>query len=268
MNRHQHARVREALVSLSVHGRTVDEDWARIRGPRGGLTANTMLSPNAKTGVSLDFPIGETCEPTAVCAQVCYAARPGTPAMWNKSVAKRLRTYRLFRELTPATIVEQLEDEHARFRRRFAKRGIELDFLRVCGTGDLFPEAVEVVNLLARRNPQLQVWVVTRIVRMARPLVPRPNLHLQFSFDATSGDPTAALEVLELHGRNGYASYLRTSPEQRPGPAVRVIFDEKRTRGLPRDPRQCPADAGRLELGNIRGQGGDACSRCRRCFRG
>jgi len=65
-----------------------------------------------------------------------------------------------------------------------------------------------------------------------------------------------------------YLSFLRTeSTDDTKGAAI--VFNEKRTAELPfRSKTDCPADAGRLPLENVRGVGGTACARCRKCFSG
>lgn len=228
-----------------------------------------LLSSNAKTSLSLDFPIGHTCSPTSLCARVCYASRPGTPARWDKSVRMRLRTLRYFQLATPREAADRLWHEFDRQRRHkvWRDRGTRLDFLRVNGTGDLTPEVVRVLNLFAEEHPEITLWVVSRKPTVAAGLVPRANLFLQLSTDATTTPAARALMQSVMAGNpRAYLSFLRTKPNDDPKGAA-IIFNEKQTEGLPYDGiADCPVDAGRLELGNIRGVGGTACSKCRKCF--
>lgn len=230
------------------------------------LRRHPLLSANAKTSVSLDFPIGHTCDPTPICASVCYGASPRAAATWRKSLRKRLRNLRYFRLVPPEEAADRLARELAAARRRWAPRA-RVDYLRINGTGDLFPKIIGVINLLAASNPELRIWIVTRRFELAAGIAPLPNIFLQLSLDAST--PPAlervARDLVARHPR-AYFSFLRS----RPGDDTRgaaIVFNEKRTKALPYDRKtDCPADAGRLPLDNIRGVGGTACARCRKCF--
>jgi hypothetical protein len=231
------------------------------------LGRRNLLSVNAKTSVSLDFPIGHTCHPTQLCAAVCYASRPGAPAAWKKSLRKRLRNLRYFELEETGKSIDRLSQDFARMRRSWAKRGVKLDFLRVNGTGDLFQELIPVVNGFALRHPEFCVWIVTRRLDLAAHVEPLPNVYLQLSLDATTSPSFehAARRLVASHPR-AYLSFLRTTPDDGTHGAA-IVFNEKRTAGLPYNrSTDCPADAGQLPLGNERGIGGTACSKCRKCF--
>jgi len=164
-------------------------------------------------------------------------------------------------------VVEKLTKEFASQQRAWERRGLALDFLRVNGTGDLFAELVPVLNGFARLNPDVRLWIVTRRLDLAAGIRPLPNVYLQLSLDATT--PPAHVEVahqlIATHPRS-YLSFLRTTATDDTGGAA-VIFNEKGNVGLPYEAgRACPVDAGRRSLGNVRGVGGTACSRCGRCF--
>lgn len=227
-----------------------------------------LLSGNAKTSVSLDFPIGHTCAPTELCAAVCYASRPGTPARWDKSLVMRLRNLRYFQLASTRQATDRLWLEHSRAARSADWRGrVELNFLRVNGTGDLTIEVVRVLNMFAAEHPEIALWVVSRRPEIAQHLAPAPNLYLQLSMDAsTTIAGQDATELLVTRNPRAYVSYLRTRPGEDTFGAA-IVFNEKRTAGLGYDGiSDCPADAGRLPLDNERGVGGTACSKCRKCF--
>lgn len=248
-------RQRETELLADIELLTLDE-----------LRRHPLLSGNAKTSVSLDFPIGHTCTPTKLCASVCYASRPGTPARWDKSLRMRLRTLRYFRLATTREATDRLWREFSSARRTWASR-VDLDFLRINGTGDLTIEVVRVLNLFAEEHPEITVWVVSRLPHLATLLTPRPNLYLQISTDATTtpGARAATNALVATHPR-AYTSFLRTRPSDDTGGAA-IVFNEKRTEGLPYDSiAACPVDAGRLGFDNIRGVGGTACAKCRKCF--
>lgn len=230
------------------------------------LRKGPLLSGNSKTSVSLDFPIGHTCQPTSLCASVCYASRPGTPARWDKSVRMRLRTLRYFELATPREAADRLWKEFRRARHAYRER-TKLDFLRVNGTGDLTPDVVRALNVFIAEHPEITVWVVSRKPAVAAMLTPRPNLYLQLSTDATTTARSMALmlSVMTVNDR-AYLSFLRTKVDDDTGDAA-IVFNEKSRHELPyTGVKDCPVDAGRLELGNVRGKGGTACSRCRKCF--
>jgi hypothetical protein len=255
-----HARGREAALVSYYAAMPFEQLEREICGRR-------LLSFNAKTGCSFDLPIAHTCKPTKICGSVCYVLRKGAPAAWQKSVGKRVRNLVFVRRADPLRVVEQLEREFASKRRYFARhRRVKLDYLRVNGTGDLFLELIPALNLFAERNPHIKVWIVTRRFELASLIVPRANVYLQLSLDVSTraADRALADRLVETHPR-AYRSFLLTAPDQDTLGAP-VVFHEKRTRGLPRSTRDCPADAGRLALGNIRGMGGIACATCRRCF--
>lgn len=231
------------------------------------LSRFPLLSGNAKTSLSLDFPIGHTCSPTALCARVCYASRPGTPARWDKSVRMRLRTLRYFQLATAGEAADRLWHEFDRLRKHKKYRDTRIDFLRVNGTGDLTRKVVAVLNLFTTAHPEVTLWVVSRLPAIAAGLVPRPNVYLQLSTDATT-TPAARgqMEVVLAGNPRAYLSFLRVKPDDDPRGAA-IVFHEKRTAGLPGDGvAECPVDSGKLELGNVRGVGGTACSKCRKCF--
>jgi hypothetical protein len=230
------------------------------------LRKHPLLSANAKTSVSLDFPIGSTCDPTALCARYCYAAGPRAATTWRKSLRKRHRNLRYFELEDTEVAVARLTREFATAQRRWAPRA-KLDCLRVNGTGDLFPAIIPVLNGFAARNPGVKLWIVTRRFELAEKIAPLPNIYLQLSLDATT--PPALEEVarrlVASHPR-AYFSFLRTSRGDDTRGAA-IVFNEKRTRDLPYHAKSdCPVDAGRLPLGNVRGVGGTACAKCRKCF--
>jgi hypothetical protein len=226
-----------------------------------------LLSVNGKTSISLDFPVGQTCSPTAVCGRVCYAIRRNAPVAWEKSLVKRLRNWRYFLRADPVVVAARLTEEFRSQQRKWAKRAVRLDFLRINGTGDLFPKLIPVLNLFAAQNPQVRVWVVTRRFDLAAEIVTLPNVYLQLSLDSSTPPAlvAAAQRLIDTHAR-AYASFLRTKADDDTLGAS-IVFNEKKTRGLPYHGRtDCPVDAARMPLGNEPGIGGTACSRCRKCF--
>ncbi len=230
-----------------------------------------LLSGNGKTGISLDFPVGHTCVPTPLCSEVCYAKRSGSPVSWDKSLRARLRTMRYIVMTPVEEVVDRLIKEHRLLRRARAHVG-RIDFLRVCGTGDLFPAVIPVLNRFAERCPEIPLWVVSRKLNLAAQLARLPNIYLQLSLDSTTpSEQLAAARALVADHPRAYLSYLRVAGEEAVPGDVSIIFNMKKGKGtdhaaIPYEPRSCPGDAGRLDLGNERGLGGSACSLCRKCF--
>jgi hypothetical protein len=251
---------REAEIIRPLEALSQEELFAEVR--RCGL-----LSANAKTTASLDFPIGQTCSPTASCAAHCYATRPGATTMWSKSLRLRLRNWRYLKCASTRTAEKELDRDFRNTQARWAQRGVQLDYLRISGTGDLFPELVLVVNRFARRHQDVRVWIVTRQFDLAAKIASLPNVFLQLSLDSTTSRTHVEKirKLLERHPR-AYASFLRERPDDDVSGCA-IVFNEKRTTGLPFNGRtDCPVDAGQMPLGNDRGEGGTACSRCRKCF--
>lgn len=249
-------KAKEAEIAREVESMSLDE-----------LRQWPLLSCNAKTSVSLDWPVGHTCNPTAACASVCYASSPRAAATWRKSLRKRLRNLRYFRLEDPHEAAWKLGREFRSARLRWERRGVTLDYLRINGGGDLFPEMVPVLNYFAAHYSSVKLWIVTRRLELAARIEQRPNVYLQLSLDAST--PSELVErsrlLVETNPR-AYLSFLRTRPDDDTKGAA-IVFNEKCTPALPyRGRTDCPVDAGRLPLGNIRGVGGTACSKCRKCF--
>lgn len=233
------------------------------------LKQHSMLSINAKATTSLDVAISMTCHPTPVCMAVCYAGTPNAAATWTKSRRKRVRNTEIIRR-NPIEAAYRVLIEHDKAARRFKREfDRELRFLRINGSGDLFPESVVMCNEIAvAACPDLKLWIVTRRLDQAKKIVRRDGVFLQISLDATSSPNfVAEAEALVREHPRAYLSFLSTSFDDDTRDAA-VVFNEKRTLGLPFNPRTgCPVDAGRLALGNARpGSSGDACARCGRCF--
>ncbi|HSR79051.1 MAG TPA: hypothetical protein VLN57_20935 [Xanthobacteraceae bacterium] len=254
----------ERFTSLRAHERDMMRDVERLT--IADLRKLPLLSGNAKTSVSLDFPIGHTCQPTALCSRLCYASRPGTPARWDKSLRMRLRTLHYFQLASTDEACDRLIREYRSQQAKWRKHGVELTHLRINGTGDLCPEVVPALNQFMERCPDVRLWVVTRKLELAARLRQCPNLYLQISVDASS-TPRFVHDAERMVRENlrAYLSFLRTSTNEDDHGAA-IVFHEKRTELPWGGVTDCPADAGRLPLNNVRGKGGTACATCRKCF--
>jgi len=212
-----------------------------------------ICSGNTKTGWSVNFPIWRTCRPTKVCAALCYGAVKGRPITWDKSLLKYLRVYRYFLSAPAEEVAERIYKE-------YKARG--MTFLRWNGVGDLFPEAVKVINILAREHPDMILWVVTRKPEMAAKIDRKAkNVYVMFSLD---NDPDSRKRKAAMARRRHprvYYSFLRQSGED-DTMGARIVFNaHQKKKVLPYDDPKtvCPVDAGRVELAG-------ACEGCRKCF--
>jgi len=171
-------------------------------------------------------------------------------------------------QTSPNEVAARLAHEFRRQTRRWKKtRGVRLDFLRINGTGDLLPALVSVLNIFAAANPSVKLWIVTRQFDLAARINPLPNVFVQLSLDAsTPSNLVETARAIVANNPRAYTSFLRTKADDDTQGAA-IVFNEKRTKGLPYfRSTDCPVDAGRMPLNNVRGQGGDACAKCRKCF--
>ena len=123
------------------------------------------------------------------------------------------------------------------------------------------------MNAFAERRPDVRLWIVTRRFELPAEVAALPSVYLQLSLDASTPAALAdaAERLIATHPR-AYLSFLRTAAADDTKDAA-IVFNEKRTSGLPYNGRtDCPVDAGKLSLDNVRGVGGTGCSRCRKCF--
>jgi hypothetical protein len=228
------------------------------------LSRGPILSANTKTSVSLDFSTSRTCRPTEICKRVCYATKPTIP---SAVLRRHLQNTALIAKAPTDHVVRLVSRRIDARRREFARRGVDLDFLRICGTGDLLPQMVWVVNALARERPDITWWVVTRRFKYAEQIVDAPNVVVALSIDASTS-PADLQRARDLRSRrcNTYLSYLRMTEDDVGIPDARIVFDHGVSFNDPWGGKQCPVDAGTLRSGNIRGKGGTACATCRMCF--
>lgn len=208
-----------------------------------------LLSDNRKTKKSINYPICLTCSPTKICAKYCYA-RKGHIAM-PAAKDKQQLVYDSFLLLPTEVVAERVMCEY------FSN---DLTFLRWCGSGDLFPEAVKVLNFITENYPNTVHWVVTRKPELIPTINAAPNLYINFSLDNSSEHKIKKLKLYPKHTRM-YFSYLRTDKKDDTLDS-KIIFNlQQKKRKLPYDNKKkcCPVDAGAMELDG-------ACEKCRKCF--
>ena len=195
-----------------------------------------VLSSNPKCSVSLDLP-ALNCTPTAVCAEVCYAAQGRQ--IYRKAIIKSLAVNRMIDD-DPEHVARKVVDEAA-------GRAI-----RLAGSGEILPEHNALVDHINRLGGEW--WGFTRRIDTHRAL---PNL--MFSLDASTPDPVLQYVRQEVPTRR--RAYLRRSGDAPPPLEVAVVFPVHGPRTdyvdtTPQHERDCPA--GRKEIAG--------CWRCRRCY--
>lgn len=212
------------------------------------------LSDNAVAGPTISVPIAATCQPSKVCAKDCYAASntQATP----DSIAKQYRVQHSM-EADPVAFAE-------RVLREYDKR--KLTYLRWNGVGDLSPAAVAAINHIIKTRPDVTLWIVTRVPRVAAQIEHGPNAYIHFSLDRASLDRRDAFLAALPKSRNYFFSYQCERdevPQEGKDLGASVIFHRryKPADGAnTADPAVCPLNT----LEDCTG----ACNACRRCFNG
>jgi hypothetical protein len=242
------------------------ELWKRVNKMSiAELSRGPILSANAKTGTSLNLSTTLVCSSaTETCKKLCYSLKP---TVMTSDLMRRLRNTALVCKAPKDYAGDLILRRFAALQRRYLlERNTNLDFLRVCGVGDLILPLVEVVNYMAHQRPDIILWLVSRKFDIAGQVTDRPNVFVSLSTDATTqaGDLAVACELAQRP--NFYLNYLRLSPDDPGIPDARIVYDLHEGFPQPWSGTQCPVDAGTLKKGNVRGRGGTACARCRLCF--
>ena len=217
--------------------------------------AKTILSFNKVTGHSVNFPISETCRPTAVCLKTCYFAKG--PNSWPDSLSHQYQIYAAAKA-DPVGFAERVAWECDQ---------AQVSFLRWNGGGDLFQESLAAIDELATIRPNLPIWVVTRTPDLAAKVVERPNVFVHFSLDRSSMARREQFLKARPKSSNFFFSYQCEADELPANEVlseVSVLFfnDYKFTCEPTSLPAAivCPLNGS----SDIRG----ACESCRRCFDG
>jgi len=212
-----------------------------------------FLSKNHKVGLSINFPHFRTCCPTKICNSFCYGAIRGAHITYDRSLLKYLRNYHSVINNPPEVIGEKIAAE-------FHKQK-NFDFIRWNGVGDLFPEAVKVINYLIDNHPDIKLWIVTRKPEMAVQIKSSPNIYIMFSLDKSSLDRQDKVNKLGGHSRL-YFSYLKVDNNDQNMPQdISIVFNAKQLRNLDETNVgfYCPVD-------NRKNKSKNACMSCRKCF--
>lgn len=227
--------------------------------------ARLYLSRNAKTGVSINTAIAETCRPTPGCGVYCYGlgGHIGMPA----ALRRQRENTAFFRQEDWAQLqLEAVDMTHLVAR--------EQSFLRMFGVGDLQRGSVYFINQLAtyahRAKPALQIWVSTRKFELAAQLVKLPNLHVMLSFDSTTPAKFRALGLKLLQKRRPqfFAAWVRCDAAKTVPAWVDLVFEEhkpgKGRAARAPHPKACPATVD--ETLPVAAALEGACAACTYCF--
>lgn len=215
----------------------------------------SILSFNKVTGHSVNFPISETCRPTAVCLKYCYFAKG--PNSWPDSLSHQYQIYAAAKA-DPVGFAERVAWE-------CDQAGVT--FLRWNGGGDLFAESIAAIDHLAILRPNLPIWVVTRTPDLAAKVVERPNVFVHFSLDRSSLARREQFLKASPQSGNFFFSYQCEADEVPTPQALSKVsvlfFNDYKIIG---DPDKLPGAIVCPLNGSpdIRG----ACESCRRCFDG
>ena len=206
-----------------------------------------LLAENLKTGWSVNFPILGTCEPSAVCRRICYAA--GGHFRFTNVQRANLARLEFFRTMPTSEVADRIYYE---------AKAHGLSHLRWCGSGDLFLEAVAVLNDLAGRRRDLVNVVYSRKPECINALAVAPQIVINVSLDRSSLDLVDRITHPEVR-----YTYLRETVDDVP-PAyadvpIEVVFNNHGQHFPDHDARECAATNGRMPTAG-------ACLRCRRCF--
>jgi hypothetical protein len=217
----------------------------------------SMLSTNKVTGISLNFPIAETCSPTKVCINTCYFARGGSS--WPAALS---RQYRIFNSVKADPIGSAV-----RLQKELLSKKKPPTFLRWNGGGDLFAESVKMLNHLAKLMPEMPIWVVTRLPKFAAKVENASNVFIHFSIDAHSGDRRIEFERLKKLTSNYFFSYQCNRGEEP------IAEDLKGVSVVFYDCYQPPAQFPKVDMQiicplNTEKDISGVCEWCRRCFDG
>ena len=217
-----------------------------------------VLSTNAVTGWAVNFPIYSTCQPTKVCQASCYAGK-NTPIAMKSAVNKQVSLMNSVKE-NPYLVGDMIISEVS----PLISRG-KMKFLRWNGVGDLFKESIECLTHVAESLPNLPIWVVTRIPKMAAQVPNLPNVFVHFSLDATSLDRYKMLIDLEPVSSQLFFSYTEDEgeidqPKVLEEVPLSVYFTDMYKRSAPQRFKEVSCLLNTLD--DIKG----GCERCRRCW--
>jgi hypothetical protein len=245
-----------AIMKKNLVGNLIRKADEQLSGYSKRLSPDeSILSFNKVTGHSVNFPIAGTCQPTKVCSRRCYYAKGASS--WPNSLKKQQRLFN--------TVQADPIGTGDRLVREIMRKWKRLSFLRWNGGGDLFDESVEMLNHVAAKLPEVQFWVVTRILGQAAKVAEAPNVFVHFSLDGASLNRREKYETMQKLSQNYFYSYQCDVDEMPSGEnlaGVSVVFFDRYipTGDMKRMEKEtiCPL--------NTRDDITNTCETCRRCF--
>jgi hypothetical protein len=170
----------------------------------------------------------------------------------DMSLSRQGRVMKIFQEENPYEVARVIAEG---YRKR------NLSFMRWCGSGDLTPRVVQVLNILGFVYPDTIHWIVTRKPEMAELLQPYPSFYIMFSLDGTEESKKRKEQVDKLLNSRIYYSYLRQEADEDTLGASIIFNMQQKKKELPYDDpkRVCPVDAAVLPVEG-------ACKKCKKCF--
>lgn len=246
---------------------TPREKWNRLKvlsdKPVPSVPAELQISGNSKTGMSFNVPITSTCNPTKNCLEYCYGMTGFIS--WPNSIGVQAKNLARLEWLESQNDSE-FEAEADRMAAKIRKAGY--NFLRFNGVGDLISASVKLINTLANRHPDIQIWVTTRKIKEAKRLTAASNVHISLSVDSTTPkDHWTSMRLFKKERKaQVYLAYTQRDANDVAPSDVELIFNEhvggNRAEWSP-DPRTCPAT---IDLKQGGAQHDNACENCRWCF--
>lgn len=224
------------------------------------IPSHIEISSNAKTGVSINSAIVETCYPTKRCSEYCYGKRG--PVTFKNSILLQHRNVLRFNYLETANQSEVDMEAH-RIAATVTASGN--NWIRWNGVGDLIPGTVRVINAVAELHPEIIQWVVSRKPREVAMLSDHPSIKILFSLDESTAS------VIRERAENLQATFkraafrfafTRTATSGQASEKIDIVFNEhigKHHGSWNDDARTCHATL----VGNTHT---DTCNDCRRCF--
>lgn len=226
---------------------------------RPNLPSKIYLSKNTKTGISINVSIAETCSPTKLCMNSCYAMRG--PIVFGNSQRRQVENTILFKHLEFAPQRELDRIVNALASEIFDSKQ---SWVRWNASGDLIEGSVRVINRLAELHPKIINWVISRKPEMIGRLLDHPSIRTTLSFDETTPEKVSK-ELKSFKSKfkkSGVKfSWIRTSKTQIVPEFIDIVFNEHIGRNSVehKDEKTCEATIKENNHTN-------ACDSCRRCF--
>jgi hypothetical protein len=191
-----------------------------------------LLSVNTKTGISINFPVSLTCQPTKVCAAVCYACKPQSFMMLNPAIIKANRNYQYFISYQTYELAAKLAKEFEKYQKKLG-----LKVLRWNGVGDLFPKSVEVINYMAK-NYDITHLIYSRKPDQINNLIESDKIKCLMSLDESNYS-----RHNEITRKGTGFTFLRQGDFVPANIDIAVIFPVSQNyKNIPVDARDCPCD--------------------------